>query len=56
LKIGNLSTQLGTQLESEIDETLGLSSRAMLCKSRNSNGGIKWVRTSDAGPSLITIQ
>jgi len=28
LKIGNLSTQLGTQLESEIDEIQGLSSRA----------------------------
>jgi len=27
LKIGNLSTHLGTQLESEIDETWGLSSR-----------------------------
>ena len=28
LKIGSLSTQLGTQLESDVDETRGLSSRA----------------------------
>jgi len=28
LKIGNPSTQLGTQLENEIDGTRGLSSRA----------------------------
>jgi len=28
LKIGNVSIQLGTQLESEIDETRRLSSRA----------------------------
>jgi len=43
LKIGNLSTQLGTQLASEIDETQGLSSRAgdMLCESRGPNGSIK---------------
>jgi len=28
LKIGNISTQLGTELDSEIDETHGMSSRA----------------------------
>jgi len=36
LKIGNLSTQLSTQLHSEIDEIQGLSSQAGY-----DNGGIK---------------
>jgi len=32
LKIGNLSTQLGTQLKSKTDKTQGLSSRAGYAK------------------------
>jgi len=40
LKISNLSTQHGTQLESEIDETRGrLVERDMLRESCSPNGG-----------------
>jgi len=56
--IGNLSTQLGTQLENEIYETWrsSLVEWDMLRKSRSPNGGIKCIRTFNAGSSSITLR
>jgi len=51
MKIGNLFSQLGTQLESEIDETRGcLVERDMLRKSRSPNGALNVLGPSTQDP------